>query len=134
MSASQEAPIDIENLLRADEVHKDVYVNEQVFDLEMDRIFGHAWVYVGHDSQVPNAGDYWTTLIGKESVVMTRDKSGQIHVLFNRCPHKGARIAGDGCGHVKGLFRCPYHAWTFGLDGKLRGVPTVRAIKILILI
>ena len=123
MSASQEAPIDIENLLRADEVHKDVYVNEQVFDLEMDRIFGHAWVYVGHDAQVPNADDYWTTLIGKESVVMTRDKSGQIHVLFNRCPHKGARIAGDGCGHVKGLFRCPYHAWTFGLDGKLRGVP-----------
>ena len=115
--------IDIDALVRDDEVHRDCYVSNEVFDLEMERIFGQAWVYVGHDSQIPDAGDYWTTLIGRESVVMTRDKQGEVHVLYNRCPHKGARIAPEGCGHVKGLFRCPYHAWTFNMDGQLRGVP-----------
>ena len=115
--------MDIDQLIRDDEVHRDVYVSEEVFALEMDRIFGSAWIYVGHDSQIPEPGDYWTTRVGLESVVMARGKQDEINVFYNRCPHKGARIAGDGCGHTKGLFRCPYHAWTFNLDGTLRGVP-----------
>ena len=115
--------MDIDQLIRDDEVRRDVYVSDDVFALEMDRIFGAAWIYVGHDSQIPKPGDYWTTRIGLESVVMVRGKREEINVFYNRCPHKGARIAGEGCGHTKGLFRCPYHAWTFNLDGSLRGVP-----------
>ena len=95
--------MDIQKLIRDDEVHRDVYVSEEVFALEMDRIFGSAWIYVGHDSQIPNPGDYWTTRIGLESVVMARGKRDEINVFYNRCPHKGARIAADGCGHTKGL-------------------------------
>jgi phenylpropionate dioxygenase-like ring-hydroxylating dioxygenase large terminal subunit len=110
-------------LVHAEYVHRDVYTDPEIFELEMDRIFGRAWVYVGHESQVPNAGDYWTTLIGRDSVVMVRDKPGDVHVLHNRCPHKGARVAADGCGNVGPIFRCPYHAWTFKLDGSLMGVP-----------
>ena len=84
--------IDIDALVRDDEVHRDCYVSNEVFDLEMERIFGQAWVYVGHDSQIPDAGDYWTTLIGRESVVMTRDKQGEVHVLYNRCPHEALGV------------------------------------------
>ncbi len=117
------AGVDPAALIREDEVHRRVYTDPAVFDMEMDRIFGTAWVYVGHESQIPEAGDYWTTLIGRQSVVMTRDAEGAVHVLYNRCPHKGARLAHDGCGHVNGMFRCPYHAWTFSMDGALKGVP-----------
>ena len=56
--------MDIDQLIRDDEVHRDVYVSEEVFALEMDRIFGSAWIYVGHDSQIPEPGDYWTTRVG----------------------------------------------------------------------
>ncbi len=115
--------LDIDALVKADEVHKDVYVDQAVFDIEMERIFGCAWIYIGHDSQIPKTGDYWTTQVGQQSVVMVRGKNDEIHVLYNRCPHKGARIAGDGCGQIKGLFRCPYHAWTFNFDGTIKGVP-----------
>ena len=102
--------MDIDRLIKKDEVHRDVYVSEEVFGLEMDRIFGSAWIYVGHDSQIPNPGDYWTTRIGLQSVVMTRGKRDEINIFYNRCPHKGARIAEEGCGHNNRLFRCTYHA------------------------
>ena len=73
--------MNIQQLIREDEVHRDVYVSEDVFALEMDRIFGSAWIYVGHDSQIPNPGDYWTTRIGLESVVMARGKRDEINVF-----------------------------------------------------
>lgn len=113
----------LESLIEPARVHKDVYTDQRVFDLEMERIFGQAWVYVGHESQVPEYGDCWTTQIGKEPVVMTRDKAGAIHVLYNRCPHKGAKLAQDGCSSHKPMFRCPYHAWTFRMDGSLHSLP-----------
>jgi nitrite reductase/ring-hydroxylating ferredoxin subunit len=113
---------DIRQLVREDRVHRDVYLNPDIFDLEMDRIFGRAWVFVGHDSQVPNAGDFFTTNVGRESVVMVRQTSGDVRVLHNRCAHKGAKLIGKVQGSCKG-FRCPYHGWTYRLDGRLAGVP-----------
>ncbi|MEM7568966.1 MAG: aromatic ring-hydroxylating dioxygenase subunit alpha [Pseudomonadota bacterium] len=113
----------VDRLVEPARVHKDVYTSQAVFDLEMERIFGQAWVYVGHESQVKNHGDCWTTMIGKEPVVMTRDSKDQIHVLYNRCPHKGAKLAAEGCSNHKPMFRCPYHAWTFRMDGSLVSVP-----------
>lgn len=110
-------------LLRAAEVHQSVYTDPAIFDREMEMIFGKAWVYVGHESQVKRPGDYITTLIGKQSVIMVRDKSGAVHVLYNRCPHKAAKVVADGCGHAGKMFRCPYHAWTFNHDGSLFAVP-----------
>lgn len=118
-----EAPVAPESLVRPGRVHRDVYTSPAIFDLEMDRIFGQAWVYVGHESQIPNPGDYWTTLIGRNSVVMVRDKNHAVRVLHNRCPHKGAKVVAEGCGNVGPLLRCPYHAWTFKLDGTMLGVP-----------
>jgi phenylpropionate dioxygenase-like ring-hydroxylating dioxygenase large terminal subunit len=117
------SPVEVNKLVESDRVHRSVYTSQEIFDQEMRLIFGQAWVYVGHDSQVPNPGDYFTTRIGLEDVVMVRGKDGAINVLYNRCPHKGAKLVSDGCGHVGPLFMCPYHAWTFKLDGAFNGAP-----------
>ncbi len=89
----------------------------------MEHLFANTWVYVGHDSQVPNAGDYYGTTIGKQPVMMVRHTDGVVHVLYNRCPHKGTRITIDTCGNAGKFFRCPYHAWSFRTDGSLLAIP-----------
>lgn len=110
-------------LVRDLEVHKDLYTHNGVFDLEMAHLFVNAWVYVGHASQVPKPGDYYTTTVGTQPVVMVRHSDGNIRVLHNRCPHKGVKVAGEVCGNTGKFFRCPYHAWTFKTDGQLLAIP-----------
>jgi phenylpropionate dioxygenase-like ring-hydroxylating dioxygenase large terminal subunit len=110
-------------LVRDQEVHRDVYVSEEVFQLEMEHMFPNSWVYVGHDSQVPNAGDYFGTTIGTQPVLLVRHTDGNVHVLHNRCPHKGTRITSETCGNTGKFFRCPYHAWSFKTDGSLLAIP-----------
>ncbi|MCC8939538.1 aromatic ring-hydroxylating dioxygenase subunit alpha [Bradyrhizobium ivorense] len=113
----------IRALVRDQEVHRDVYVSEEVFQLEMEHMFPNSWVYVGHDSQVPNAGDYFGTTIGTQPVLLVRHTDGTVRVLFNRCPHKGTRITSETCGNTGKFFRCPYHAWSFKTDGSLLAIP-----------
>jgi benzoate/toluate 1,2-dioxygenase subunit alpha len=110
-------------LVREQEVHRDVYVSEEVFQLEMEHMFPNSWVYVGHDSQVPNPGDYFSTTIGTQPVLLVRHTDGKVHVLHNRCPHKGTRITSETCGNTGKFFRCPYHAWSFKTDGSLLAIP-----------
>lgn len=114
---------EIAGLVRSDSVHKRVYTDPELFALEMERIYGQAWIYVGHESQVKNPGDYHTTRIGDQDVIMTRGADGKVSVLYNRCPHKGSQLVAKGDGNVGKFFRCPYHAWTFKLDGSLLSVP-----------
>jgi phenylpropionate dioxygenase-like ring-hydroxylating dioxygenase large terminal subunit len=116
-------PERVRALVRDAEVHRDVYTNSEIFALEMERLFAKTWIYVGHDSQVPNAGDYFTTTIGSQPVVMVRHEDGAVHVLYNRCPHKGTRIASETCGNTGRFFRCPYHAWSFRTDGSPAALP-----------
>ncbi len=113
----------IRSLVRESEVHRDVYVDEEVFQLEMENVFVNSWVYVGHDSQTPNPGDFYSTTIGVAPVIMVRHADGTIKVLHNRCPHKGVRVTGEICGNTGKFFRCPYHAWSFKTDGSLLAVP-----------
>lgn len=113
----------IRGLVRDQEVHRDVYVSEEVFRLEMEQLFPNSWIYVGHDSQVPNAGDYYGTTIGTQPVLLVRHSDGKVHVLHNRCPHKGTRITSETCGNTGKFFRCPYHAWSFKTDGSLLAIP-----------
>ena len=113
----------VHDLVRETEVHRDVYIDQEIFDLEMEHLFANTWIYVGHDSQVPNAGDYYGTTIGKQPVLMVRHTDGVVHVLYNRCPHKGTRITIDTCGNAGKFFRCPYHAWSFKTDGSLLAIP-----------
>lgn len=108
--------------VREGKAHKNVYIDEQVFDLEMQRIWGKSWVYIGHESQVKTPGEYYTLDFVGMPAVMVRDKDNVIHVLHNRCGHKGAKLVVKPCGE-NARFTCPYHGWTYQLDGRLVGVP-----------
>lgn len=116
-------PAAVEALVEPHQVHRDTYIDEEIFDLEMEHLFSNTWVYVGHDSQTPKKGDYITTQIGTQPVIMVRHSDDQIKVLFNRCPHKGTKIAIDRAGNTGKFFRCPYHAWSFKTDGCLLAIP-----------
>ena len=116
-------PEAIAALIRDAEVHRDVYIDEEIFALEMRHLFANTWVYVGHDSQIPETGDYIGTTIGTEPVMMVRHRDGEVKIFYNRCPHKGTRITTEPCGNTGKVFRCPYHGWSFRTDGSLLGIP-----------
>jgi benzoate/toluate 1,2-dioxygenase alpha subunit len=99
-------------------VHARAYTDDAIFRAEMERIYTRTWVFVGHDSQVPNPGDYHTSYIGLQPVIISRSDDGEVHVLVNRCMHRGSVICRDLRGHGT-EFNCPYHGWVYGLDGKL---------------
>lgn len=113
---------DLATLVEADRVHRAVYTDPGIFELEMERLFGRAWLILGHESQVKNHGDYFRTEMARQPVIVTRTEAGEITVLFNRCTHRGALVAHEQSGHAK-QFVCPYHGWTFDSGGELRFVP-----------
>lgn len=112
----------IRALVEPDRVHRAVYVDPQLFELELERIWHRAWIYVGHESQVRQPGDYFATEIGRNPVLMVRHADGSVRVMFNRCTHKGVMVARARTGRVRN-FVCSYHGWVFGTDGALKGVP-----------
>src|ERR1700687_6109938 len=98
----------IADLVEPGRVHRRGYAIRGVCEREMKRFVGRAWLFFGHTSQVPNPGDYFTTELGRQPVVMTRHRDGTIHVLFNRCTHRGAKVVNERCGHAARL-TCLYH-------------------------
>lgn len=119
----------LEELLRSDRVHRSVYTDAALFRREMDRIFGRAWIYIGHESQVANPGDYLTGYIGLQPIVLVRDRDGKLHVLHNRCPHRGAMICTAARGNTGRTLHCGYHGWTFKTDGELLAAPLKDAYR-----
>lgn len=115
---------ELDALVTPTQLHKRLYIDPDIFELEMQRIWGQAWIFIGHESQIPNTGDYFATNIThKIPVIMIRDKAGEIHVLHNRCAHKGAKLVNERQGNVRGAFRCPYHGWSYKHDGSLLKIP-----------
>ena len=100
-------------------VHSDVYTSPALFEMEMRRIFESSWVYAAHESQIPEPGDFVTARLGNQPVIVSRDSSGQVHVLLNRCRHRGSIVCRLSAGRAR-QFVCPYHSWTYGLDGTLQ--------------
>ena len=116
-------------LVEADRVHRSVYTDQSIFDLEMDRILERTWVYCGHESQVPTVGDFHSVTIGRQPMLMVRDRDRGIRVLYNRCPHRGVQLCGSRSGNTGSTFVCSYHAWTFHLDGRVKGMPLAAAYQ-----
>lgn len=114
-------------------ISREIFVGQKFFDREMYHLFPRAWLFVGHASQVPNPGDYFSSWMGSDPVLLTRDTEGEIHVLLNSCRHRGMRVCRYDVGNTT-QFTCPYHAWSYSIDGSLVdtpgdlfGVPHMRA-------
>jgi PAH dioxygenase large subunit len=103
-------------------VSREVLWDESVYERELETIFRHSWLFLGHESEIPTAGDYVTRRMGEESVIVTRDESDSVRVFLNSCPHRGNRLCHAGMGN-SAHYRCSYHGWTFTNGGVLRGVP-----------
>jgi p-cumate 2,3-dioxygenase alpha subunit len=104
-------------------VHRSTMTSPEIFRDELERIFKHCWLYVGHESEVTNPGDYVRRPIAGRPVFMVRGvKSGTVHVFHNTCTHRGAVVCRQRSGNAK-VFQCFYHAWTFDSEGQLKGVP-----------
>jgi benzoate/toluate 1,2-dioxygenase alpha subunit len=97
---------------------RDIFTDPEFFELEMKYIWEGNWVYLAHESQVPNNNDFMTTYIGRQPIVISRDRTGNLHAFLNACSHRGAMI----CRHKRGnksTYTCPFHGWTFNNTGKL---------------
>ncbi len=119
----QEGLGELARLVEFDRVHRTVYIDPVIFEREMETIFHHAWIYVGHESQVKQPGDYFTALVGRQPMVMVRHSDGSIHVLYNRCAHRGAMLCGNLHGNTGEAFTCSYHSWRYNTDGTLESIP-----------
>jgi choline monooxygenase len=114
------------DLSRASTIPAAWYTDPAMVDLERGRVFARTWQAVGHADQVAACGSYLSCEIAGEPIVVTRDKDGGLHAFSNVCRHRGAVIA-ESCGMAATL-RCPYHAWTYGLDGRLLGQPEFEGV------
>jgi len=102
-------------------IHTDAYVEEDVYKAELERIFGRTWTYVGHESEIPTPGEFITSYIGDQPVIVVRDREGTVRVLINRCVHRGAALCRETRGKTR-AFICPYHGWSYDTSGKLVGI------------
>ncbi|WP_131105955.1 aromatic ring-hydroxylating oxygenase subunit alpha [Ornithinimicrobium sufpigmenti] len=103
-------------------IPRSYYRDEDALHQEYNKIFGQNWLFVGHETEIPAAGDYVTRRMGANPVIMSRTEDGDVHVMLNSCTHRGTELCKLSYGNTT-TFRCGYHGWVFSPDGQLRGVP-----------
>ncbi|HEY5340931.1 MAG TPA: aromatic ring-hydroxylating dioxygenase subunit alpha [Candidatus Aquilonibacter sp.] len=123
MTLDYDALVDTERGL----ISREIFVNERIFEDELEQLFTRAWLFVGHTSLIPNPNDYFVSRMGTESVILCRDRERRVHVFFNTCRHRGMKVCRYDQGNTT-LFTCPYHAWSYATDGRLVGVPLYEQI------
>ena len=118
---------DIDDLvsLERGEVDRRIYSDPAIFEREMEQIFGRAWLFLCHESQIPEPGDFFASVMGRDNVLVVRQKDGSIRAMLNTCAHRGNAVCRAEEGNAKG-FLCTYHGWSYGIDGRLVGVPGYR--------
>ena len=104
------------------------YTAPEIFEQELERIFYERWVYVGRAEQIPDPGDYILYEIGRESIIVVRTADEKIQGHYNVCRHRGTRLCVKTQGQFNKTIQCPYHAWTYGLDGQLLGAPHMNGV------
>lgn len=113
------------NLISEGRVHRRVYIDPQIFNAEMARIYERAWLFVAHESQLSSPGQFVATHIGHKPVIAARHSDGKVKIFSNRCSHRGMKVCNARRGFKK-RFICPYHGWAYSTDGSLIGVPNSR--------
>jgi phenylpropionate dioxygenase-like ring-hydroxylating dioxygenase large terminal subunit len=121
MMGPSDSPVDYKSLVKSDRIHASLYREPRIFADEMERIFHRGWVFVGHESEIPGPGDFVTRTLGTQPVILVRTRDERVAVLLNRCAHRGTMVCIGSHGHAR-TFACPYHGWTYAVDGELLGV------------
>src|SRR5436190_2153999 len=123
---------------RAKALPQRYFVSPEIFAQEQSEIFSRNWLLVGHKGQLKKSGDFFVIEVPappsqgygatKESLIVVRDQKSEIRAFYNVCRHRGTRLKEDTCGHTSAI-QCPYHAWTYGLDGRLIGAPHMDEVR-----
>jgi Rieske 2Fe-2S family protein len=102
---------------------REYYLSEEIFQTELRKVFCRQWLYAGRTSQVKEPGDFYVRDVGPESLIIARDQEGNVRAYFNVCRHRGSRICTSDASGTAKRFTCPYHQWTYGINGALRAAP-----------
>ncbi|HJU17607.1 MAG TPA: aromatic ring-hydroxylating dioxygenase subunit alpha [Stellaceae bacterium] len=106
-------------------ISRRIFIEPEIYEQELRQVFARCWLFLCHDSQIPRPGDFYTTTMGEDPVLVVRDGSGKVHAFLNVCRHRGNRLCRADSGNAAS-FTCAYHGWTYGNDGRLTGVPYLK--------
>ena len=118
---------DVKSLVDVDHglISRRIFIERDIYEQELDRIFARCWLFLCHESQIPHPGDFFSTYMGEDPVLVVRDSGGTVRAFLNVCRHRGNRLCRADTGNAA-FFTCAYHGWTYGNDGHLVGVPSLQ--------